>query len=565
MPDFRRMAASRAPEERSDLALLYDLAQSGAEGVSLVPNAPHGGWLTNWRRRREATALAKAVVPELVKALRERDQAAQQNTIVNETLAVLRMQEDARGVQEKPDASFEWLRRAAHHCEPAAAIIEARIRQVAAFAQIPEMRRGLPRTPGFRVKLTRPEEEMTDDDKRNIADLEQFILECGSCEPPDDEKPQNWQPGFESFLKQIIRDTLTLDFIAVRRWASASDPDRFPVVCFAAVDAARIRHVSRKRLGVRNGRMMTSPWQGERVNALDEIRTVKMSQTVGGIIAEEYTAEEMATGVRNPRTDETANGYGYSELERAFNAITIWIWSREYNAMRFHKDSLPRGVMTILGQLNEGQFQAFQLHWKQMMQGLSNRWSIPILRGLPGAGSSVIWTPFDQSSREMEYHQFMFAVALWMHAIFGIHPEETGYEALSPFRPPLSEASPESKLKYGQDTGLGPLLRWLQGFINREIVWKLFPNRRYSFVWVGTGDMDMLQHIQLYVEMLNIGLITPRMVWAELDQEIPEALANSPAWDMPMPFARAMETLSTLSQQAMSQQQMQQQMQMDQG
>jgi hypothetical protein len=261
-----------------------------------------------------------------------------------------------------------------------------------------------------------------------------------------------------------------------------------------------------------------------------------------------------------PRTDIKVNGYGYSELEEAINCISGWISSRNYNLFRFDKDSLPRGVLTILGQLNQQQFDSFTMMWRQMFEGGAKRWAIPIIRGNPVAGSSVNWTPFDLSNREMEYSQFLFTIAIWLHAIYQIHPDETGFSAASPFRPPLSESSPEVDLEASQDKGLTPLLRWIAGLINRNILWVIEPSRRYTFELVGTGHWDEAQDTEVRGNRLNFGLTTPRMEWNELDQQIPESIADHPAWDMPMTFAAGVQLLQSM-QQAQQQQDMAEQQQ----
>jgi len=403
------------PETRSDLSRLYEMATGNSPDAlqnALSPDTPKMGWVSRFLLRRESSAVTKAVAKEIVNRALE---PKEQGSVVNMTFDVMRLYDTSTGVREKTAITYDLLRAFAHACEPANAIIEKRIAQVASFCQLPEQRGGYVRKPGFRVKMTNPEEEATPEDQKRMRELEHFLLHCGYADPPESERPAEWQPGLENFVRQLVRDTLTLDWVAVRRWKSATDPDQFPLVSFAAVDAARIRKVRKPVQEVKNGVAEPQKWPGERTTNDQEIATVKMSNTqTGGVIEEEYTAFEVATGVRNPRTDETANGYGYGELERCINAISIWIYARDYNASRFRMDALPRGILSILNQVNETQFQMFKLEWAQMLKGLGKRWNIPIMRGLPQAGAAVNWIPMDQSSRDQEYHQFMFSVALWL-------------------------------------------------------------------------------------------------------------------------------------------------------
>ena len=510
-------------------------------------------------RREPAPLMDKA----LISSMRDQIIAAEQGTVVNATLDAMGWYNTFNGVREKDntEATFEYMRNIAKNCEVISAIINKRIQQVAAFCQLPTTRHGYNQTPGFKIVMRKPEEPATPEDRERMTELERFIMETGWCDPPEDERPRNWEPGFEPFIRQIVNDSLTLDWVAVRRWPSRKDPERFPITCFTAIDAAKIRKVSKPATRLVDGVQKHGPWLDGRVNTREPRIYAKVGSSEYGQIVETYTASELFTGVRNPRTNEESNGYGYCELERALNAAMIWMHSRDYNASRFRIDNLPRGFLTLFGNINQQQFDMFRLSWKQMMEGANKRWGIPMVRGLPGQGSQGQWTPMDLSSRDMEYHQFMFTVSLWCHSLYGIHPDETGLEGLNPNRPPLSQASPQAKLEYSQDSGLTPLLKWVENLINREIIWRMIPDRRYIFKWVGTGQYDEVQDIQMKLMLLQGGFSTPRMIWAEMDIPIPEAMRDHPAWDLPMPIAEGMQYVDQLRQASMQEQQAQQQQQ----
>jgi hypothetical protein len=549
------------------LGNVYDLVNEHArlQGLqhNLTPQNPIytiRDWGHVRRMHREAEALQKAMNVRILKAIEDAEQeqkrAESQDAVVNPFLETMGFYDDAKGVMQKTDITFSKLRYLSTACEPADAIISKRVSQVVAFGQVAKMRFGRAESPGFRVKLTVDGEEVSARDKKNIKELEQFLLETGFTDPPEHERPVNWQPGFDNFLGQLTRDSMTLDWACMRRWRSADAPDALPVVAFCMVDAAKIRRVRMPFLGVKDGRAVYGKWEGDRIRPTGPIQLVRVSSgEQGGSIMEEYAAHEMASMVRNVRTDDESNGYGLGELERCMDAINIWIFARDYNSGRFRNDALPRGLLSILANMTQPQMDAFKLMWRQQLEGVDNRWRIPFMRATPQQGSAVTFTPFDMSSRDQEYHQFMFAVALWMHSKFGIHPEETGFEALSPFKPPLSEASPETKLKYSQDSGLTPILRKVENFINRELMWKLDPSRRFSFTFEGVGEYDEAAAADTALKNLQAGLITPRMLWASRDQEIPEKVKDADCWDFPMPWADGMQLSQTLAQSAQQAQQ----------
>lgn len=539
----------------NELARLYEMASKGVIEGALAPvqeappiwNLP--AYLRHSRQAREADAIAKAFSREMAVAVTRSQKAAEQGGVINPAFDAMGLYDNGQGVQEKTEITFGLLRAYAHNCEPARAIIDRRVQQVSAFGEKVQVRRGRPQKPGWRIRMTSGEEEPDAATERKMKLLERFFEGGGFCDPPEEERPLNWEPGFVPFIRQFVRDSLTMDWAVMRRWESAKDPKKFPIVAIAALDAARVRRMRRPVVAQEAGFRVLGKPDVKHPNSPNMTRFVQTSSAHnGGQIETAFTSKHVAAFVRNPRTDEFANGYGYGELEGAINSISIWIYSREYNASRFKKDSLPRGILTVLGNISEAQLQAFQLQWKQMLQGVNNRWTIPVLRGNPGEGSMVRFDAVDPSPRDMEYHTFMFTVALWLHAAFGIHPEETGYQALSPFRPPLSEASPEVKLQWSQDSGLAPIVKGLQDFLNREVVWKLFPDRSVMLEFLGLGQYDEQQEIQKYLSLLQANMITPRQVWDELDQEIPALVEKHPAWDLPMPWSQGITLLQQLEQ-----------------
>ena len=552
----------------NDLQAWYNLVMGGSppkpEPIAPPPpdNRPFWNkWLDpvrNYQANREMAEVGK----RLVKAIETSAEAAKQGTVVNPAFDSLDFYNSNGGsVKEPTGITMGLLRSFAHYCPPLTAIIETWVRYATAFCDTPDKRSGVVKRPGFEIRLTDKNMALSEEDKQIIKELTRFLIEGGFADPPEEEQPINYQPGLQNFAKGFIRDSLTLDGAAIRRWSSVGG--RYPLVAFCAEDAARIRKPKRTYLGLDNGVREYEDW--DKVNEVANRQGRKIaylkvdSGNVGGRIVETYTKEQLAYLIRNPRTDTEANGYGYSENERCIDLVTGWCNGLSYNTSRFNNDALPRGVLMLLGQLDETQVQSFKMRWRQMLEGnATKRWRTPILRGQANGGGSVQWVPIDPSSRDMEYNQFMFTLAVIIHSIFGCSPDETGMQNVSPFRPPLSEASPEVKMQNANDKGFDPLLRWFRDVLNRQILWVMFPSRRYSLEFVGVGQGDEMADIQLRGAKLQFGLTTPRQQMNEMDEPIPEHLEEDPAMDMlgPWPANHALLMQMQQSELGMKQQQM---------
>lgn len=434
----------------------------------------------------ETYLLRKGVEQNYWRSVARSQSAALQGTVVNPALDYWGGYD---GDREKTGTTFEACRRMAQDNEAVACIIGKRVNQVTSYSRRSVVRRGKSSEPGFHIKLSDLEARATPDDKKRIAELEQFFEECGYVAPPSAERPLAWQPGFDSFLSMLTRDALTLDHVAVRRWHAAEDPRKHPVLAFACVDAAQIQFAGREMDTLKDGvPVWKEAHDRERTNTKDRIAYKKVSS--GGQTLEEFTERELFTGHRRHRSDESVNGYGFSEIEEAWIAATLWCSARDFNGLRFSKNTLPRGLWVLFGNFTSQAFSAFQLAMKQQMQGVKNSMNIPVVSGSPQAGSSVQFVPVDPTPKDLEHAQSLFSFGCWIHNLYQISPDETGFSSTSPFRPPLSEASPETNLKYSQDTGLRPLLRWIENLVNRELLWVIDPSRKFKFEFVGVGDYD---------------------------------------------------------------------------
>lgn len=523
-------------------------------------------WRDGLRLLRDADRLTKAAQAQYEDI--DGITAAHQDAVISPALAVVGAYGDltgqaGRGIPDKTGATFETLRRWADVCPPARAILGVLIEEAAAAADIADQTRyGRATKLGWRIRMTNTREKPGAEDLKQIDLWQRFFAEGGFCAPPEGERPAGWQPGLEYVIRCLTEDSYVLDHAPLRLWRSATDPGKYPVVAFAPLDGALVRTAADVPVGVDRGRIAFETFPNERETRFGQgrkIRYVRLSEE-GGRPVEQYTDAECAVFCRHPRTTRKLNGYGVSETETAINVITSICFAAEYNQSRFRTDALPRGMLVLRSNVDQQQLSRFRMEWQQLLKGLTNRWNIPILQVSPqvtggAAGQDIMWVPMDPQSRDIEYSQGTYTWIAWLHSLYRIHPEQTGFAATNPFRPPLSEASPETRLKHSQEHSLGPYLRALARFLNREVLWRNVPDRRYSLEFVGLGDDDAMADEELVEIMLANGTVTPRMIWEARDLPIPAILADSDAWDLPMPLAQGLAYLDGLRQQQMAEEQ----------
>jgi hypothetical protein len=397
--------------------------------------------------------------------------------------------------------TYETLKRIAGQLSVISSIINTRAAQVAAFSQPYRWTKSL----GFVVRHKDPDHATTPAETAFIKELEEFVLRCGRREQnPFSRVPRD---DFEMFLRKIVRDSLIFDqacFEVV--------PDRLGLPFeFLAVDSSTIRLAADDRyIGVntsyhqRNGFVPDMP---TRFANLYEGRTygvesggeapVSFVQVVNGQIENVYSHDNMAFGVRNPRTDIYIQGYGFGELEQLITIVTSHLYAEEYNRKFFSQGSAPKGMLNLKGDnYTPEMLEGFRRQWAAQAQGVENSWRTPIMQS-----EGIEWIDLNKSNAEMEFGKWMEYLIKISCGVFLIDPAEINFDLHGgQSQKPMFESSQEWKLKASRDRGLKPLLRFLAKLINRNIIDKI--DDHFTLEFVGLDELSETEKHEMLVEQI---------------------------------------------------------------
>lgn len=365
---------------------------------------------------------------------------------------------DWGGWRERPSAlTYETLRMMSVKNTIIAAIIQIRCNQVAQFGR-PQQG---PYDKGYRIILRDRRDRkkvMTPIEKKRASEIERMLETTGFLLP--DEKPAD-RDSFRAFLRKGTRDVLTYD-----QWAFEKIRDRKGRVSrFIALPsesirpaAADIEHMDPKELR-------------ERVSHVQVYEDTPIA---------EFSPEDIAWCVMNPRSDLRSNGFGFSNIEMLVNLVTAWLYGFEYNQRFFMQGSAIKGILNVKGAIPDRQLRAFRRMWYSMVSGVSNAWKTPILNS-----EDIQWVSMHSTNREMEFAAWMDWLTKLTCAVFGIDPVEinfifggggsSGGGGLFDRRPNQAEVQ-ESK-----DKGLVPLMDHISDHLNAHIVWELEPDFEFAF------------------------------------------------------------------------------------
>jgi len=305
------------------------------------------------------------------------------------------------------------------------AIIQCRVDTLLRFSR-PEHRK---LEPGFRVVKKDNSSHYTEEERKEIAAIEDFIYNCGRKEKtPGDDKML-----FGEFLKLIGRDALTFGHTAIEKVKTRGGGlHRFRPLPAESVYLIN-KNLTRKQAesGMTPASMSkpksdNDPRQDQTVNEVsnDYIKYVQVSYDNRPLA--QFGDEDMIFKLFNPQNFADSQGYCYSPLELAIINVTNHMNVENYNSNFFTHGYATRGVLHLKGTVTQQQLANFRRTFYNSISGTQHSWRTPIVAGL----DEVQWVPMSASAREMEYINFNNHLMRILCAQFQIDPFKKAIEAV---------------------------------------------------------------------------------------------------------------------------------------
>lgn len=344
-------------------------------------------------------------------------------------------------------------------------------------------------------------EELEKRTRKKKLEIVEFLLHCGETDARPFES-KKWT--FDSYLRAITWDSLVYDQIATERVPKEAEMlnDRMNMHHFQPVDGSTIRYASPELAKYKNADMgLTADilYPEDELKALNERDALELDdqrladnqykfvQLIRGKIVRAFTEDELRVGMRNPTSDIYVNGYSISELEMLVALVTSHLQTEFYNRSYFHQGFSAKGILHIKANLNRAKLEELRRNWNHMVKGNRNSFQTPIMAGM----DEVEWIPLTQSHSEMEFTMWLNYLIRMICAIYQIDPSEIGYGIKDEGKGGgLSGDNTKEKLQNSKDKGFVPLMKFMQDYLNKNIVETLDPD--YMLEWVGlTDESDM--------------------------------------------------------------------------
>ncbi len=331
-------------------------------------------------------------------------------------------------------------------------------------------------------------------------EVEQYVTNCGKINNRPFET-KRW--NFDTALRAWVRDSLTYDLFATEKV-----PDRagrphywFPVdggtIKYASSDLKKYKDMSANFYNVDILYPEKSQESKEKQKIIElnpkllKIDAYKWVQIIKGRIERAYTEDELGVGIRNMTTDIYSNGYGLSELELMTWLVTGHLNAEYYNQSYFTQGFSAKGILHIKAALNRRKVETVKMQWQHMLKGARNSFQTPIFAGV----EDVHWIPLTQNHNDIGFEGWMRYLVTMLCAIFQIDPAEVGIHFKGEGSGGnLSGDNTKEKIQHSKDRGLFPLIKYIEGYVNRHIVGPF--DSRFLLKFTGIDGEDAKQSLE---------------------------------------------------------------------
>ncbi|MCD0168034.1 phage portal protein [Deinococcus sp. 23YEL01] len=355
-------------------------------------------------------------------------------------------------LQRPVGLSFEQLRAVTKANPIIGLIINTRIRQVQRFLRQPAFEY----EPGFDFRFKDRKRAVQPEDAERFAWHRRYLMACGAEFDPRKRRALQ-RDNLHEFVAKHLRDSLTLDAAPVEYVNTRTGR----VHGFNAVDGAKV-FLTDPNAG------MEDDYSGPaEFNALTGRTSFGDPRNIIAVYAQAgepralYTHMDLLYPVRNRTAEEEAYGYGIAEPETILNVSTAWLNAFTLNARNISDNSIPRGILSILGDYQDEDIATLKANWMAQLRGANNRFRVPMMFGTPEQGAGIEFIPTGAQVDDALFSRWMTLLVAITCSTYLIDPAEIAFEGFTAGgASTLSGSDTEAKLTSSADKGLHTLLSW---------------------------------------------------------------------------------------------------------
>jgi hypothetical protein len=240
---------------------------------------------------------------------------------------------------------------------------------------------------------------------------------------------------WNTWLRMLVEDLLVIDAPTIYpRWTNGGQ-----IYALDLIDGATI-----KRVLDENGRTPMPPYPA-------------YQQFLKGVPAVDYTAEEIIYLPRNQRTNRP---FGYSPVEQIVMTVNIAL-RRQINQLQYYSEgNVPEALAGVPLSWSVAQISEFQQYWDSILEG--NTAVRRHMKFVPGEIAKN-YVPTKEPALKDEYDEWLARIVCYAFSVSSQWAVKQ-----------MNRATAETAQDQAATEGLGPLLAWIKGVVDRLLakVWK---------------------------------------------------------------------------------------------
>lgn len=286
---------------------------------------------------------------------------------------------------------------------------------------------------------------------------------------------------------------------------------------FRALDASTIRRGRPKIVGDAKAKLVNGNYAPPRYESDTYVQMLRDR------VVRVFDRKQILWIVRRPRSSIETFGYGYPEIQQAYDAILAYLNADSYNQYYFQNGMHASAILQVKSRMDRKAWNAFKAVMTAQIKGIHNSHRLAMILLNPGSGEgdrgeSIEKTEMSQTNRDMQFKELLLMQIMLIAANFNMMPSEAG---LPEFRDAggraLSQANPKDEILLSRKFGLLPALVAFEDAFNTGFVQRYDEDFEMRFV----ADSETEQaRIELGAKLLQGGLDSYNGQATELDKPV---------------------------------------------
>lgn len=214
--------------------------------------------------------------------------------------------------------------------------------------------------------------------------------------------------------------------------------------------------------------------------------------------------DEIISVVRRRRTGLEYFGYGYPEIQQAYEAVRMFLEIDDYNQAYFRNGVHASSILSVIANFSPKKWQAFKQVMTAQVKGVNNVNRLAMLLLSPGTTEGtrerIEKTDLAHNNNDMQFVDMWLIKVMIVAANMNMRPAEAGLPEYRGSGTPLGTSNNSEEIKQSRLYGVRPVLHAFESAINEGFIWRWDEDFAGSFVTDVESEKDRFERTKAKVD-----------------------------------------------------------------